>query len=156
MTNLEEHAQPIKHFKGAKLLDLVKDEDFAESNLMHNIHGYMYGNNMDVLCKNHKVRWYVVLPCANRATLHIGWFDGSFVRAVRRYLLAFGTEVDLHTAHWHGLTVLSDGHRMDVIELLPATFRTVELVCESPWKPLCLRCVVPAAMSFIHVFVVGA
>jgi hypothetical protein len=45
-----------------------------------------------------------------------------------RYLIAFGTEVDLHTAHWHGLTVLSDGHRMDVIELLPATFRTVEMV----------------------------
>lgn len=45
-----------------------------------------------------------------------------------RYVMAYGTEVDLHTAHWHGLTVTSDGHRVDTVELMPSTFRTVEMV----------------------------
>jgi hypothetical protein len=70
--NLEAYAQPIKNYKGAKLLDLVEDEDFAESNLMHNINGFMYGNNMDVLCKGQKVRWYVG-----------GWLPARGVAATR-------------------------------------------------------------------------
>ena len=41
--------------------------------------------------------------------------------------------MDLHTAHWHGLTVVSDGHRVDTIELLPSTFRTVEMVRRVFW-----------------------
>ena len=49
----------------------------AESNLMHNINGLMFGNNIDFLCKGENVRWY---------------------------LMAYGTETDMHTAHWHGQT----------------------------------------------------
>eukprot|EP01134_Creolimax_fragrantissima_P003242 CFRG3242T1 len=95
-----EHIKPKQDVIDA----LVDSDDFAESNLMHNINGYMFGNNYDVICARKVVRWYV---------------------------FAYGTEVDLHTAHWHGATVLTDGHRSDVIELLPATFRTVELTADS-------------------------
>ena len=33
--------------------------------------------------------------------------------------MSMGTEVDLHTPHWHGNTVTVNGMRMDVVSLLP-------------------------------------
>uniref|UniRef100_A0A665VBY8 Hephaestin n=1 Tax=Echeneis naucrates TaxID=173247 RepID=A0A665VBY8_ECHNA len=85
--------------------NLKDDEDFIESNKMHAINGYVYGNlnglNMEV---GDKVYWY---------------------------LMGMGNEVDIHTAHWHGHTVeykLGGGpHRTDVYELFPATFQTVKM-----------------------------
>ena len=39
---------------------------------------------------------------------------------VRWYLVALGSEQDLHAAHWHGETVIEDGRRRtDDVELLP-------------------------------------
>jgi len=82
------------------------DEEFGESNLMHSINGYVYGNGPRVTVREYsRVRWY---------------------------LLSLGTEVDLHTPHWHGNTVLEQGHRTDVIELLPAMMKTVEMVPDNP------------------------
>jgi len=70
------------------------DEDFEESNLMHSINGYVYGNGPLFSMRNgQKVRWYV---------------------------MSMGTEVDLHTPHWHGNTVTVNGMRTDVLSLLPA------------------------------------
>jgi hypothetical protein len=63
--------------KYAKLTLPLWDGEMIESNLMHNINGLMYGNNVNFMCRGDKVRWYV---------------------------FAFGTEVDMHTAHWHGQT----------------------------------------------------
>ena len=40
---------------------------------------------------------------------------------VRWYVFALGTEVDLHTPHWHGNNVYVHGQREDVVNLLPAT-----------------------------------
>ena len=40
---------------------------------------------------------------------------------VRWYVFALGTEVDLHTPHWHGNNVFVHGQREDVVNLLPAT-----------------------------------
>lgn len=89
----------------------LKDEEaFIESNKMHSINGYMYANvpglNMEV---GDKVYWY---------------------------LLAMGTNVDIHTAHWHGHSVeykLGGGpHRTDVYELFPATFQTVKMRPQFP------------------------
>jgi hephaestin len=40
---------------------------------------------------------------------------------VRWYLMGMGTEVDLHTPHWHGQSVTVNGMRTDVTSLLPAT-----------------------------------
>ncbi len=77
-------------------------DDFEESNLMHVINGYVYGNMpVPTMKQGEKVRWY---------------------------MMALGTEVDLHTPHWHGNTVLADGHRKDVVELLPATTLVVDMV----------------------------
>ena len=83
-----------------------EDQGFQESNLMHAINGYLYGNLRGLnIKKGETVRWY---------------------------LIGLGTEVDLHTPHWHGNTVLSGGHRTDVIELLPASMKTVTMRPDNP------------------------
>jgi FtsP/CotA-like multicopper oxidase with cupredoxin domain len=79
-----------------------EDEDFQESNLMHSINGYVYGN-LPLLTtpRGERVRWY---------------------------LIGMGTEVDLHTPHWHGNTVLENGNRRDTVELLPASLKVADMV----------------------------
>jgi FtsP/CotA-like multicopper oxidase with cupredoxin domain len=47
---------------------------------------------------------------------------------VRWYAMGMGTEVDLHTPHWHGNTVLNMGMRTDVVDLLPATMVVADMV----------------------------
>ena len=86
----------------------VDGEDFVESNLMHVINGYIYGN-MPVMDMRQcdRVRWYT---------------------------LALGTEVDLHTPHWHGNTGLSSGRRVDVVELLPASSLVVNMQPDAAGK----------------------
>jgi hephaestin len=68
-----------------------------EPNLKHTMNGYLYGTlplSSMTMKKGENVRWY---------------------------LMAMGTEVDLHTPHWHGNTVLTmGGMRTDVVGLLPA------------------------------------
>jgi hephaestin len=89
------------------------DEEFGESNLMHNINGYVYGNQ----------------PLGTAAG------DGMTVRVgqhVRWYLMAMGTEVDLHTPHWHGNTVVANGMRADVVSLLPAQMITADMTPDDP------------------------
>lgn len=84
----------------------TEDEDFQESNLMHAINGYVYGNQPGLIMnQGERVRWYLV---------------------------ALGTEVDLHTPHWHGETVLWRGHRTDVIELMPASMATADMQADNP------------------------
>lgn len=51
---------------------------------------------------------------------------------VRWHLIGMGTEVDIHTAHWHGQTVLDHGRRTDVIELLPASMTSVDMHTVNP------------------------
>jgi len=83
-------------------------DDFEESNLMHAMNGYLYGN----------------LGYAPKIEITKG-------SLVRWYLLAVGNEVDLHTAHWHGNTVVSaDGVRSDVEQLLPGSLVTVDMIPE--------------------------
>ncbi|MEO8735547.1 MAG: multicopper oxidase domain-containing protein [Edaphobacter sp.] len=38
----------------------------------------------------------------------------------------------VHTPHWHGNTVLSDGHRTDVISIGPAQMETVDMIPDDP------------------------
>jgi hephaestin len=76
-----------------------------EPNLMHTMNGYIYGN----------------LPLA-AMTMKKG-------ENVRWYLMAMGTEVDLHTPHWHGNTLLTmGGMRTDVVDLLPAQMVMADMV----------------------------
>lgn len=82
------------------------DEDFEESNLMHSLNGYVYHNLPGLTMKQgENVRWYQ---------------------------LALGTEVDLHTPHWHGNTLLDGGRRVDVLNLLPGTHVTVDMQPDDP------------------------
>lgn len=82
------------------------NEEFQESNLMHSINGYVYGNQPLMKAKlGESVRWYT---------------------------MAMGTEVDLHTPHWHGTTVTTMGMRMDVVELLPASMKTSDMFADNP------------------------
>lgn len=46
---------------------------------------------------------------------------------VRWYVVSVGTEVDLHTPHWHGNTLLMDGMRTDMVELLPMSMKTLDM-----------------------------
>jgi hephaestin len=79
----------------------VEDEDFVESNLMHAVNGFVYGNGPVVeVAKGQRVRWY---------------------------LMGMGTEVDLHTPHWHGSTVTLNGMRTDVANLLPASMLAADM-----------------------------
>ncbi len=52
---------------------------------------------------------------------------------VRWYLLALGSESDLHTPHWHGLRVIDEGvRRTDTVELLPASMKVADMVPDNP------------------------
>ena len=82
------------------------DEEFVEHNLKHSINGYLFGN----------------MPMIN---LHRG-------ERVRWYVMGMGTEVDLHTPHWHGNTVSVGGMRMDVVDLLPASMVVADMVPDDP------------------------
>uniref|UniRef100_A0A1W7RAF4 Hephaestin-like protein n=1 Tax=Hadrurus spadix TaxID=141984 RepID=A0A1W7RAF4_9SCOR len=87
----------------------VDDEDFKESNLKHAINGRIYGSleGMEVQLGD-RVAWY---------------------------LIGLGNEVDIHTAHIHGITFVSwenGEHRGDVVELSPGVFETVEMKADNP------------------------
>lgn len=47
---------------------------------------------------------------------------------VRWYVMSMGTEVDLHTPHWHGNTVTVNGMREDVLGLLPGQMVVADMV----------------------------
>jgi len=86
--------------------DVEGDEEFNESNLMHSMNGYVFGNGpVPVINKDEHVRWYV---------------------------MGMGTEVDLHTPHWHGNTVTVNGMRMDTVNLLPASMVTADMTPDDP------------------------
>ncbi len=81
-------------------------EESGEANLFHAINGYIYGN----------------LPMMHmKVGEHVRW-----------YLVSLGGETDLHTPHWHGNTVLQEGHRTDVIELLPASMKVADMRPDNP------------------------
>jgi len=92
---------------------LADDEEFGESNLMHSINGYVYGNQ----------------PLGTTAGTGMTVDKGQ---RVRFYLMSMGTEVDLHTPHWHGNTVVANGMRTDVVSLLPAQMVTADMTPDDP------------------------
>ena len=100
--------QNIDAFAGEPASVDLEDEDFEESNLMHAINGWVFGNQ----------------PLAS-LTMKQG-------ERVRWYVLAMGTEVDLHASHWHGNTVVWNGLRTDVVELMPASMKTVDMEADNP------------------------
>ena len=77
-----------------------------EQGVFYTINGYAFGNLPGlVMTQGERVRWY---------------------------LLGMGDERDLHTPHWHGKTVRVDERRTDVVELLPASMVTADMVADNP------------------------
>jgi FtsP/CotA-like multicopper oxidase with cupredoxin domain len=100
--------QNVTRFTGRpdRVMLRLKNPEFIESNLMHSVNGYVYGNLPGLTMKQgERVRWY---------------------------MMSVGNEVDLHTPHWHGQTVLSMGSRMDMVELLPGSMKTVDMAPDNP------------------------
>lgn len=87
-------------------------EEFEESNLKHAINGFLWGN-------------FPLVAGDQAMTMTRG-------ERVRWYLLGMGTEVDLHTPHWHGQSLLWMGMRTDIIELLPASMKVADMVPDNP------------------------
>ncbi|NXF91879.1 CERU protein, partial [Eubucco bourcierii] len=82
------------------------DEDFQESNKMHSINGYMYGYLPNLtMCVGDKVKWH---------------------------LFGMGNEADIHSAYFHGQTLIERHHRVDTINLFPATFIDAVMIPRSP------------------------
>jgi manganese oxidase len=78
----------------------------ADQGLFHTINGVFFGNLPGlVMKKGERVRWY---------------------------LMGMGNEKDLHTPHWHGHTVQYGQRHTDVIELLPASMVTVDMLADNP------------------------
>uniref|UniRef100_A0AAY5L6U4 ferroxidase n=1 Tax=Esox lucius TaxID=8010 RepID=A0AAY5L6U4_ESOLU len=82
------------------------DEDFQESNLLHSINGFVYGNLPDLsMCVGNKIHWH---------------------------LMGMGNEVDIHSAFFHGQILTHLGHHTDTVSLFPATFTNVEMTADNP------------------------
>uniref|UniRef100_A0A667XP72 ferroxidase n=1 Tax=Myripristis murdjan TaxID=586833 RepID=A0A667XP72_9TELE len=85
---------------------LKDDEDFIESNKMHGINGYLYGNLPGLsVCQGNKIHWY---------------------------LFGMGNEVDLHSVHFHGQILTSEKRHTDTISLFPGTSAAAEMVADNP------------------------
>jgi manganese oxidase len=106
-TVLDENISSLAEANGAAEAPEGADADeFAESNLMHGINGLISGNNRGYdMVEGERVRWY---------------------------LMGMGTEVDIHTAHWHGITGLLDGRRTDTVMLGPGTTEVVDMTSDNP------------------------
>jgi FtsP/CotA-like multicopper oxidase with cupredoxin domain len=50
---------------------------------------------------------------------------------VRWYLLSLGDGFNFHTPHWHGNIVVQDGKHTDVVTLMPAEMRTVDMIADN-------------------------
>lgn len=64
-----------------------------------------------------------------------GNLPGLFMKQgsrVRWHILGMGNEIDVHTPHWHGETVTDMGKNTDVIELLPGSMKTVDMIADNP------------------------
>uniref|UniRef100_A0A8C3UA82 Plastocyanin-like domain-containing protein n=1 Tax=Catharus ustulatus TaxID=91951 RepID=A0A8C3UA82_CATUS len=88
------------------------DEDFRESNKMHSINGYMYGNQPGLeMCKGSVVSWH---------------------------LMGLGSEVDVHGIYFSENTFVTKGTRRDTANLFPHTALTAVMKPDSEGKLSCL------------------
>uniref|UniRef100_A0A3Q2YA52 Hephaestin n=1 Tax=Hippocampus comes TaxID=109280 RepID=A0A3Q2YA52_HIPCM len=93
--------------------DLKEDEDFIESNKMHGINGFLYGNLPGLsMCQGNKIHWHMI---------------------------GLGNEVDMHSVHFHGQILTSENHHTDTVSLFPGSSTTAEMVADNPghWLLTC-------------------
>lgn len=81
------------------------DDNFQESNKMHSINGFMYGNLPGLhMCQGDRVMWY---------------------------LFSAGNEADVHGIYFTGNTFSSKGRRRDTVNLFPQASEVVVMVPQS-------------------------
>lgn len=100
-------AYNLKTFTGENMSQVNwNDPNFWESNLKYSINGYIFGNlpGLDMEQNTH-VRWYIA---------------------------GMGGESDIHSPHWHGNTLLMNGMRTDMVELLPMSMKTLDMYPDNP------------------------
>ena len=85
---------------------IFNEADGEERGMIHGLNGRIFGNLTGLEMSNGD---------------HVRW-----------HLLGMGNEVDLHSPHWHGKTVLTNRARTDVVELLPASMVTADMVADNP------------------------
>ncbi|XP_055868533.1 hephaestin-like protein [Biomphalaria glabrata] len=99
----------IKMFAPARIgTNYQNDPRFVESNKKHTINGRIYGNNQNlIMIYNQKVAWNV---------------------------MGLGTEIDLHTVHFHGHTYVQSSidHKDDVVQIFPGMAEVVEFIADDP------------------------
>lgn len=77
-----------------------------DAGMFHSINGFVFGNLPGLVMKSgDKVRWH---------------------------LMGMGNEKDLHTPHWHGKTVSDGSRHVDVVDLLPGSTITVDMLADNP------------------------
>ncbi|XP_069829977.1 ceruloplasmin-like [Dendropsophus ebraccatus] len=82
------------------------DRDFIESNKMHSINGYMYGNLPGLsMCDNSQVQWY---------------------------LFSTGNEVDIHSANFHGHVLTHQRYRVDTVNVFAASMVQASMSPNNP------------------------
>ncbi|XP_060590444.1 ferroxidase HEPHL1-like [Ruditapes philippinarum] len=83
----------------------IDDPDFVESNIMHTINGFIYGNLKGLVFSVNE---------------HSAW-----------YVFGLGSVEDIHTVHYHGQLYLRKTSLMlkrDVLEVFAGTYETVEML----------------------------
>jgi len=77
-----------------------------DKGLFYAINGYIFGNLPGLIMKKgEKVRWYV---------------------------MGLGSDLDFHSPHWHGKTVRQGQRNTDVVDLLPASMTSVDMLADNP------------------------
>ncbi|XP_065054471.1 hephaestin-like protein [Rhopilema esculentum] len=90
-----------------------EDEDFMESNKMHQINGKMYGNLQGLkFCKNSKILWHVFVV---------------------------GTETDIHAVYFHGNEFEIEGNHKDSLTLFPGASASFSMMTDNigKWALVC-------------------
>jgi FtsP/CotA-like multicopper oxidase with cupredoxin domain len=109
MMDMDDDADPalIRKREAFNKLSPTMQQEMLEGGLKHTINGYFFGNLPGLeMNEGERVRWYLV---------------------------ALGSEQDIHTAHWHGKTVLEDGRRRtDDVELLPGSMKVADMKADNP------------------------
>jgi FtsP/CotA-like multicopper oxidase with cupredoxin domain len=107
--NLEDYTD-INLNGGIENVPILQDPEWQETNLMHAINGYLFGNLQTlIMSQDDKVRWYTA---------------------------SFGNEGDgPHSPHWHGnIVVDSTGDNKDTVVLIPGTTDTVTMDVDNKGK----------------------
>ncbi|AWP10607.1 putative ceruloplasmin-like [Scophthalmus maximus] len=103
----------IRTYVTSPAAKLKEDEDFIESNKMHGINGFLYGNMPGLsMCQGNAIHWHV---------------------------FALGNEVDMHSVHFHGQILTTENRHTDTISLFPGSSTTAEMVADNPghWLLTC-------------------